>query len=145
MKTPPKPYLTNPNMLVPYYLMHSYLYYEKAESLIDDHEYDEICKRLASEWTNITHWHKDLIDRQALQAGTGYQIQWSTMPRRIKSAAKALLAQAVGKHVEDKATSKLNQPPPSKEELDFALDNIDRYPDLTANDIIEMKKAHGYS
>ena len=35
-----KSYQTNPNMLVPYYLMYSYAYYQENESLISDAEYD---------------------------------------------------------------------------------------------------------
>ena len=36
----------NPNMLVPYYLMFSYLYYEKDVSLIEDTEFDKLCQTL---------------------------------------------------------------------------------------------------
>ena len=36
----------NPNMLIPYYLMFSYLYYEKNISLIEDGEFDDMCKTL---------------------------------------------------------------------------------------------------
>ena len=35
----------NANMMVPYYLMLSYLYYEKNISLIPDTEFDELCKK----------------------------------------------------------------------------------------------------
>ena len=66
-----------PNMLVPYYLMHSYLYYEINDSIITDYEYDEI-------WDSITHYHKHLIDVDALGAGTGYQIKYN---KRIANAS----------------------------------------------------------
>ena len=53
----PKIYDKNSNMLVPYYLMYSYLYYEKDSPIISDAEYDTICKRLHDEWDNIEHYH----------------------------------------------------------------------------------------
>ena len=75
-------------MLVPYYLMYSYLYYEKNESIVNDAEYDMICKRLYDEWENVEHYHKHLVDRDSLIAGTGYTIVYN---ERIKGAAMHFL------------------------------------------------------
>ena len=82
------PYKTNRNMLVPYYLMYSYLYYKENESLVDDTEYDQICKDILTEWNSIEHFHKHLVSKDALTAGTGYDIVY---PQRVINAAKALL------------------------------------------------------
>ena len=84
-----KPYLTNPNMLVPYYLMYSYAYYKENESLITDSEYDQICRDLITNWDNITHWHKPLLNLESLKAGTGYDI--AKYPNRVVSAALSLI------------------------------------------------------
>ena len=84
-----KPYLKNPNMLVPYYLMYSYAYYKENESLITDSEYDQICQDLITNWDNITHWHKPLLSLESLKAGTGYDI--AKYPNRVVSAAIALI------------------------------------------------------
>ena len=84
-----KPYLTNPNMLVPYYLMFSYAYYKENESLITDSEYDQICRDLITNWDNITHWHKPLLNLESLKAGTGYDI--AKYPNRVVSAALSLI------------------------------------------------------
>lgn len=81
---------TNPNMLVPYYLMHSYLYYEIHDTIIDDIEYDELCKQLKDKWDSVEHFHKHLVDVQSLGAGTGYQLKYNN---RIASAAIELLKQ----------------------------------------------------
>ena len=81
-------YKTNPNMLVPYYLMHSYLYYVMNEPIISDIEYDELCKELKDKWDSVEHYHKHLIDKQSLGAGTGYQLQYN---KRIEHGALALL------------------------------------------------------
>ena len=84
----PKIYDKNPNMLVPYYLMYSYLYYEEDDPIISDSEYDSICKRLYNEWDEIEHFHKHLVSKDALTAGTGYDIVY---PQRVINAAKSLL------------------------------------------------------
>ena len=83
-----KPYLTNKNMLVPYYLMFSYAYYKENESLIPDTEYDQICQDLITNWDDITHWHKRLLNLESLKAGTGYDIKY---PNRVVSAALSLI------------------------------------------------------
>ena len=83
-----KPYLTNKNMLVPYYLMFSYAYYQENESLIPDAEYDQICQDLITNWNDITHWHKRLLNLDSLKAGTGYDIKY---PERVVNAALALI------------------------------------------------------
>ena len=75
-------------MLVPYYLMHSYLYYVMNEPIISDIEYDELCKELKDKWDSVEHYHKHLIDKQSLGAGTGYQLQYN---KRIENGALALL------------------------------------------------------
>lgn len=75
-------------MLVPYYLMHSYLYYVMNEPIISDIEYDELCKELKDKWDSVEHYHKHLIDKQSLGAGTGYQLQYN---KRIEHGALALL------------------------------------------------------
>ena len=86
-----KPYLKNPNMLVPYYLMYSYAYYKENESLVDDTEYDQICRELIEKWDTITHWHKPLLDLESLKAGTGYDIKY---PNRVVAAAIALIKES---------------------------------------------------
>ena len=83
-----KPYLTNKNMLEPYYLMFSYAYYKENESLITDSEYDQICQDLITNWHDITHWHKSLLNLESLKAGTGYDIKY---PPRVVGAAIALI------------------------------------------------------
>ena len=75
------------NLLVPYYLMNSYLYYKEDKSVLLDSEFDLLCKRLDAEWDSIDHYHKDLIDRDDLSAGTGFGI--SNYPDRVKYGARA--------------------------------------------------------
>ena len=76
---------TNPNMLVNWYLMASYLYYHEDKSLVTDELYDEICQRLLVLLPTIEHPHKHFIEVEALKAGTGYQLK--TYPSIVKKAA----------------------------------------------------------
>ena len=84
-------YHKNINMLVPYYLMYSYAYYQENESLITDSEYDQICQDLITNWNDITHWHKPLLNLESLKAGTGYDIKY---PNRVVAAAIALIKES---------------------------------------------------
>tara|TARA_B100000941_G_scaffold177518_1_gene127124 strand:+ start:102 stop:395 length:294 start_codon:yes stop_codon:yes gene_type:complete len=77
----------NPNMLIPYYLMFSYLYYEKNISLIDDGEFDKMCRTLLEKYDDLEHMHKHLVSKGDLTAGTGYGIKYTEM---IKSSAMTL-------------------------------------------------------
>jgi NAD-dependent DNA ligase len=58
------------------------------EPIISDIEYDELCKELKDKWNSIEHYHKHLIDKQSLGAGTGYQLEYN---KRIEHGALALL------------------------------------------------------
>ena len=74
-------------MLIPYYLMFSYLYYEKDINLITDSEFDALCKTLLEKYDGLTHMHKHLVTKTALSAGTGYDIKYTNM---IKDSAMKL-------------------------------------------------------
>ena len=76
------------NQLVSYYMMSSYIYYVAnsfLESPLSDTEYDDLCKRLLSEWDDVDHPHKKLIDFKSLRAGTGFYLK--DYPRIVKNAA----------------------------------------------------------
>lgn len=79
----------NPNLAVPYYLIFSYLYYCKDISAVHDSIYDAICFLLYNKWNEVSHWHKFLIDREALREGTGYYISEDQLPNRVRYSAIA--------------------------------------------------------
>ena len=83
----PRIWVQNENMLIPYYLMFSYLYYEKNISLIDDAEFDGMCKTLLDKLDTLTHMHKHLVKKESLTAGTGYDIKYTNL---IKDSALKL-------------------------------------------------------
>ena len=48
---------------VAFYLMSSYLYYERDTNVLSDGEYDTLCQRLLAEWKDITHPHKKFLKK----------------------------------------------------------------------------------
>ena len=78
----PRIWEQNENMLIPYYLMFSYLYYEKNISLIDDAEFDQMCKTLLDKLDTLTHMHKHLVKKDV-----GYDIKYTNL---IKDSAMRL-------------------------------------------------------
>ena len=45
----------NPNRLISYYLMSSYLYYYEDKSVLSDTDFDIMCKRILEKWKEIKH------------------------------------------------------------------------------------------
>jgi hypothetical protein len=60
----------SPNMMVPYYLMASYAYYEQDDPIVSDSFFDRLAKDLLKEYDRISHRHKSLLTRDMLRAGT---------------------------------------------------------------------------
>lgn len=60
----------NPNMMIPYYLMASYAYYEESDPIFSDSYFDTLAKNILKEWDNLDHYHKHLLDRDVLEAGS---------------------------------------------------------------------------
>ena len=58
------------SMMVPWYLMASYAYYKEDRPIFTDSYFDSLSKELLKEYDNIEHRHKELISKDALEAGT---------------------------------------------------------------------------
>ncbi len=69
------------------YLLASYLYYEEDFSAMSDSAFDLICLELSEEHKSVTHWARNLIDKEALLAGTGYYL-FGKMPPALIAEAK---------------------------------------------------------
>lgn len=78
------------NMLVPYFLSASYLYYIRDESLFSDALYDAICEALRENFDDLEHRHKHVIDRDALMAGTAFTLKAEDYPTMLTHAATSL-------------------------------------------------------
>lgn len=91
-----KVHTDNPNMLVPQFLIASYLYYIEDKSIISDHLFDKMCKELLNNWNQIEHRHKHLITEGDLRAGTGFALKEEDYPNIVKNSAKKLLQKGPG-------------------------------------------------
>lgn len=85
----------NPNLLVPWFLMASYLYYHTNQSLLSDGYYDELSKELLSRWDQVEHRHKYLITKEDLIAGSLFTLKEEEYPEVCKATA-LLLAKELG-------------------------------------------------
>lgn len=75
----------HPNLLIPHFLIHSYLYYVCDWPIISDATFDTLVAQLQVKWESLEHPHKHLLDVSLLK--TGYYLRY---PRRTASAALSL-------------------------------------------------------
>lgn len=73
------------------YLVASFLYYQCDFSIMGDDEYDQICKQLFENFDDIDHPHKHLLDKEALKAGSGFQLRYNQYPLIVQSTAFSYL------------------------------------------------------
>jgi hypothetical protein len=91
----------NINMMVPYYLMAAYAYYEEDNPIFSDHFFDDMAKTMLAVWDDIEHFHKHIINIDMLEAGTFV----GTYPSIVSSALKDL-RQHGSKHKRKKNTKR---------------------------------------
>ena len=85
----------NIHLLVPYYLMMAYRYYEKDDPIVSDSLFDSTAKKLLKEWENISHYHKEYLNTDMLEAGT-YSGQY---PSIVSGASYAVSDKIFGKRL----------------------------------------------
>lgn len=73
-------------MMVPWYLMASYAYYEEGDPIFTDSFFDEMGKTMLAVWDDIQHFHKELITVDDLNAGT----YLGKYPERVKGGLKSV-------------------------------------------------------
>jgi NAD-dependent DNA ligase len=81
----------SPSRLVSKYLSASFAYYCLDRSIIEDDEYDAICKELYENFGMIEHPHKRFLDKSALKAGTAYHLKFEDYPTIVRSCAYNIL------------------------------------------------------
>jgi hypothetical protein len=79
-------------LVLQWYLMCSYLYYQLNRSVVPDVLFDFWSELLLYEWDDFEHPHKHLVNMDDLEAGTGHAIKY---PRMVIGAAEALLKREV--------------------------------------------------
>lgn len=96
------------------YLVHCYLYYIKNTPIIEDTEFDLLCRKILDKWNNIWHKYKNLLSIDDLKAGTGYSIK--KYPEDIINDAKKRLEK-----------EKLNQVYEINNDDDICFTNVSTY------------------
>ena len=76
----------NINMMVPWYLMASYAYYEEGDPIFTDAFFDDMGKTMLERWDDIDHFHKSSITIDDLNAGTFL----GKYPSRVEGGLKSL-------------------------------------------------------
>lgn len=76
----------NINMMVPYYLMAAYAYYKDDDPIFSDAFFDNLAKTILERWDDIEHFHKDLLTKEDLVAGS----YLGKYPERIKGGLRSL-------------------------------------------------------
>ena len=80
--------------LVRQFLVHSFLYYQLDESIIGDHNYDQICIQLKEAVQGQDKYlHQNIIEKSLGAEGSGFSIHKKAYPPSIVSAAFHLLYQ----------------------------------------------------
>lgn len=84
----------NPKQALQKYLMASYLYYIRYQSVMPDSEYDALAKQLLEQWDTFDHAHKFLVTPEDLKAGTLYSLKDEQYPMIVKCAADIWLRES---------------------------------------------------
>lgn len=61
---------SNLNMLIPWYLMACFAYYEEDNPIISDWVFDRMAKSLDNNWDTVQHRHKEYLTRSDVAAQT---------------------------------------------------------------------------
>ena len=81
-----KIFAKNINMMVPWYLMASYAYYKEDNPIFSDSFFDEMGKTMLAVWDDIEHFHKHLITKDDLKAGS----YLGEYPPRVKGGLESV-------------------------------------------------------
>jgi hypothetical protein len=74
------------NMNVPWYIMAAYAYYVDDDPILEDRTFDRLAKKILKEWDEITHRHKEYLNKDMLEAGTYI----GDYPPQIEGALKSV-------------------------------------------------------
>ena len=76
----------NINMIVPWYLMAACAYYKEDSPILSDDLFDNMAKKMLNEYDTIEHYHKELITKEDLSAGT----YLGKYPERVAGGLRSL-------------------------------------------------------
>ena len=85
----------NPNMMIPWYLMAAYAYYEQDSPILSDSMFDKLAKKMLDNWDKIEHLHKECLNEDMLKAGTYI----GEYPTRVEGGLESLRSIYYGKNI----------------------------------------------
>jgi hypothetical protein len=74
-----------------WFLIASYCYYCRYESILSDEVYDKMALYLLNNYDEIDHMHKHLVTKDMLQAGTAYNLRMEDYPLRVRVIGEDLM------------------------------------------------------
>jgi len=83
------------NLLVPWILMTSYLYYIEDISILSGHLFDNMCRELMEKYDTVEHRHKHLICKEGLSSGSLFDLTEDDYPHIVKGAARQLARELI--------------------------------------------------
>lgn len=84
----------DPNQMLKWWLVHSFLYYVAAQPVLRDSQFDKLNAKLKEHWDQVTHPHKALVTMDDLNAGSGFAVKY---PLSVEGAAWQLLREIAKK------------------------------------------------
>ena len=83
----------NKSSSISFWLIASYAYYCRYESLLSDTTFDKLSKWLLDNMDSLGHINKELITKDMLVAGSGYNLKEEDYPLRVRLVAQDLISQ----------------------------------------------------
>lgn len=74
----------NPNTSMSWFLICSYCYYCRYESLMTDEAFDKMCKWMLTHYENLDHVNKELVTKEMLIAGSAFNLKAGDYPLRVR-------------------------------------------------------------
>ena len=78
----------NKNSCVSFWLVCSYCYYIRHESLMSDEAFDKMSRWMFDNYDKLEHNHKHLITKEMLSVGSGYNLKEKDYPLIVKVTAE---------------------------------------------------------
>ena len=78
----------NKNSCVSFWLVCSYCYYIRHESLMSDEAFDKMSRWMFDNYDKLEHNHKYLITKEMLIVGSGYNLKEKDYPLIVKVTAE---------------------------------------------------------
>lgn len=81
----------NKNTCISWWLTCSYCYYIRHDSLMSDEAFDKMCKWMLENYDSLEHNNKNLITKEMLSAGSGYNLKAEDYPLVVRVSSEEFI------------------------------------------------------